>query len=180
MFLEAVNQGNREQSADARRQPDGDPPDRRITVGAEVLARMRYQLQDGDAMIEQPLAGLRQRDAASIAHKQGLAQFGFKAAYLAAECRLRDIEHDGGLAEAAQFGHVHEVFELLEIHWGPGALPNAGCARTNARQSPFASSGRLSPSGRARLASMTITLLPGYPGALDHVAPPVDIKFQSA
>jgi hypothetical protein len=35
---------------------------------------------------------------------------------MTAERRLRDVEHYRRLAEATQLGHVHEVFELLEVH----------------------------------------------------------------
>ena len=116
LLLETVDQRQRQLTADAGRQPDGDPADRLVAAGAQILARMRHQLQNRDAVVEQPLAGVGQRDAAAVAQEQLLAQFGLEAAHLAAERGLRDVEHHGSLAEAAEFGHVHEIFELLEVH----------------------------------------------------------------
>ena len=118
LLLETVDQRQRQLPADARRQPDGDTADRLVAAGAEILARMRHQLQHRHAMIEQALAGVGQRDAAAVAQEELLAQFGLEAAHLAAERGLRDVEHHGSLAEAAEFGDVDEIFELLEIH-GP-------------------------------------------------------------
>ncbi len=134
-FLKRSIRGQRELAADARRQPDGHPPDRLVAARAQVLARMRHQLQHRHAVVEQPLARIGQRDAPAVAQEQLLTQLGLQAAHLAAERRLRDVEHHRRLAEAAQFGHLHEVFELLEVHGGQ--------IRTNLTLSQRAGPGRL-------------------------------------
>jgi len=81
-------------------------------------------------MIEQAPAGLGQHDTAAIAQQQGLAQMGLERTHLPAQCRLRDIENQGCLAEAAQLGHMHEVLELLEVH--PRVTTNNNAMRPRA------------------------------------------------
>jgi hypothetical protein len=67
-------------------------------------------------MRQQPLAGLGQRDAAAVAVQQRLAQFHLQRAHLARQRRLRHLQEGRGTREAAHLGHMHEVFELLQIH----------------------------------------------------------------
>ena len=63
-----------------------------------------------------------------------MTQLGLEAAHLAAERRLRDVEHHRRLAEAPQLGHVHEVFELFEVHGRPRSLQLDSHARREACQ----------------------------------------------
>ena len=67
-------------------------------------------------MFQQQLAGFGGRGAASVAHQQVLAQFHLQQAHLAAQRGLGDVERNRGPREAAEFGHAHEVFKLLEVH----------------------------------------------------------------
>jgi hypothetical protein len=66
-----------------------------------------------------------QRHSAPIAQQQDLAQLGFQGAHLATQCRLGNVQHDSRLAEAAELGHVDEVFDLFQIHRSmlPRAMP---------------------------------------------------------
>ena len=73
-------------------------------------------------MVEQPLAGRRERHAAAIAQQQRFAQIGLELAHLAAQRGLGHVEHTRRLAEAAELGHPHEGFEMLEVH-GRAAAP---------------------------------------------------------
>src|ERR1035437_649712 len=116
LLFEAVDQRERELTADTRWQPDRHPPDRLVAARAKVLARVRHQLQNRHAVVEKSLASLGKHNAATVAQEQLLAQLSLEAAHMTAERRLRDVEHYRRLAEATQLGHVHEVFELLEVH----------------------------------------------------------------
>jgi len=71
-------------------------------------------------MLEQQLAGFRRNGAAPIAGQQVLAQLHFQQADLAAQRRLGNVQRNGGAREAAEFGHAHEIFKLLEVHDGEG------------------------------------------------------------
>jgi hypothetical protein len=93
---------------------DSSPAPRR-GVG-QVLAGAFHLLQDAAAVRQQPSAGFGERHAAAVAGKQGLAQIDFQCAHLAAERRLRDLQHGRGAREAAQFGHLHKGADLLEVH----------------------------------------------------------------
>ena len=74
------------------------------------------QLLDADRMFVQALAGVGQQHATTGALQQGHAQVGLQQAHLAAERRLRDVQLDGGLAEAAHLGNADEVAQLDEVH----------------------------------------------------------------
>src|SRR3954447_12653398 len=83
---------------------------------AEIFAGVSHQLHDGHAVVEQSLACVGQRHPAPIAKEKLLGQLGLEAAHLPAERGLGDIERQRRLAEAAQFGNLHEIFELFEVH----------------------------------------------------------------
>ena len=68
-------------------------------------------------MFKQHAARLCQRDAATVAQKEGLMQFNFELANIARQQRLRDAEYGRSAREAAHFGDAHERFDLLEIHF---------------------------------------------------------------
>ena len=67
-------------------------------------------------MRQEPRAGGRERHTTAVAVKERLVQFHFQQAHLAAQCRLRHAQHAGGTRETAEFGHLHEVGKLLEVH----------------------------------------------------------------
>src|SRR4029077_27544 len=90
-----------------------------VTAGTEILAGVGNELQHRDAMVEQPLSGVGQRNAAAVAQKQLLAHLGLQRPDLAAQRRLRDVERHRRLAETAELGHLNEIFELLEVHAPP-------------------------------------------------------------
>ena len=114
-FLKRSISGSVNWPAHARRQPDRDASDRLITIGAEVLARVSQELHDRHAVVEQPLAGVGQRDAAPVAKEELLGQLGLEAPHLPAEGGLRDIERQSRLAEATQLGNLDEVFSCLRF-----------------------------------------------------------------
>ena len=78
--------------------------------------RGRDQLQDAVAVLEQALSCVGQFDSASVTQQQDFAKLRLQCANLAAQRGLSDVQHDSRLAEAAQFGHVNEVLDLLQIH----------------------------------------------------------------
>jgi hypothetical protein len=67
-------------------------------------------------MLQQQLAGLGGHRAAAVAHQQVLAQLDLQQPHLAAQCGLCNVQRNRGPGEAAQLGHAHEVFKLLEVH----------------------------------------------------------------
>ena len=78
-FLEAVDQRERKLTPHARRQPDGHPSDRLVAARAEVLARVRHQLQNRHAVVEQSLARVGKRHTPAVAQEQLLMQLGLEA-----------------------------------------------------------------------------------------------------
>ena len=85
----------------------------------------RYSLSSPDKQI-QLLVDLRPDGlflafavgGAAVAQQQGLVQIHLQRPHLAAERRLRDVEHDGGAGEAAQLGNADEILDLFQVHGG--------------------------------------------------------------
>ena len=67
-------------------------------------------------MTEQAHATFGRRNAATIADKEPFLQLGLKAADLAAERRLGDVQKCCGPAEAAEFHNMLEIAELSNVH----------------------------------------------------------------
>ncbi|MNW19474.1 hypothetical protein D3C71_2194770 [compost metagenome] len=67
-------------------------------------------------MLEHAAAGVGERHAAAGAYQQRFAQLDFQRPHLAAQRRLRYIEQERGLAEAAGLGYLDKSFYLLKIH----------------------------------------------------------------
>jgi hypothetical protein len=118
LLAEGPRQRHRQHLGQAGRQADGDPTGQRTAHPTQFLARPFHLVQDAAAVFEQQLAGLGGRGAAPVAHQQGLAQFHLQQPHLARERGLGHVERDGRAGEAAEFGHAHKVFELLQIHDG--------------------------------------------------------------
>ena len=94
------------------------PARRRLPLGAK-LTNPRGPLSSSVISSPDCVSGLNARptrDAAAVAQGQVLSQFRFETAHLAAERRPCIVKHSSGLAEASQFGHVHEVIKLPEVH----------------------------------------------------------------
>ncbi len=68
-------------------------------------------------MLEKLATRLREHHAAAIAIEQVLPEFHFEIRDLAAQGRLANRQKSGGMREAAEFGNVAEILELLEIQW---------------------------------------------------------------
>ena len=77
-------------------------------------------------MVEQALAGFGQHHTAAVANQQRDVEVGFQQPDLARQRRLGDVQDQGCLAEAAQFGNADEVFELLEVHKAAFRVPGRG------------------------------------------------------
>ena len=103
-------------AANRRRQADGDAPDRLVARGTQVLLGLRHRLQDADSVVIEALPGLGHRHAPAVAQQQGLAQIGLQQPDLAAQRWLGNVQHAGGLAEAAQLGDMDEIVELAKVH----------------------------------------------------------------
>ena len=69
-------------------------------------------------MLQQATAGLGELHAPAVAQQQRFAQLRFERTHLAAQGWLRHSQHQCRLAEAAVLGHVHEGFELVQVHRG--------------------------------------------------------------
>ncbi len=67
-------------------------------------------------MAQKAQAGLGRFGAASVAIQQVLLQFQLQQADLAAERGLGHVQGFGRARKTAPFGHVHEVFDLFEVH----------------------------------------------------------------
>ena len=113
---EGLHQRRRQRAADAGRQADAEQAGGGTALVFQVLPGALHLLQDATAMGQQARAGRRQRDATAVAVEEGLAQLDLQAAHLAAQRGLRNAQHAGGAGEAAEFGDLHEVFDLLQIH----------------------------------------------------------------
>jgi len=101
---------------EAGRQADRHPAGQGAAQPPKLLARARDLVQDAPSVFEQHLACLGRHHAASGAPEQALPQLDLELAHLPAQRGLRDVERDGSPRETAQFGHAHEIFELLGIH----------------------------------------------------------------
>ena len=77
----------------------------RLHVDAGLLALAQDELR----VAVQHLAGLGGRDAALGAHQQLLAHLAFERGELLAQRRLGDVQHLGGLRQAADVDDLHEV-----------------------------------------------------------------------
>jgi hypothetical protein len=87
-------------------------------------------------MRQQLLAGFGQRDAAAVAVQQRLAQLHLQRPHLARQRRLRHLQVGRRTREAAHLGHVHEVFELLQIHADDGIAASGAIALMTDRRCP--------------------------------------------
>src|ERR1700756_3504262 len=67
-------------------------------------------------MIEQQLAGLRERDAVAVAHEKDGAKFPLHCLDLDAQRWLRDIQPLGCATEIQLLSDGHEVTQLAEVH----------------------------------------------------------------
>ncbi len=65
---------------------------------------------------EQRLAGRGERDARRAALEQGGAEVRFEGVNLLTQRRLGHTDPLGRLGEMPDFGHCHEVSELLQLH----------------------------------------------------------------
>ena len=107
---------HRDQFGEAGRQADRHPPRQCAARRAQLLARQRYLVQYPTSVLQQQLARLGRHGTAAVAGEQVMVQFHFQQSNLAAERGLGDVQCDGRTREAAQFGDLHKVFELPEIH----------------------------------------------------------------
>jgi hypothetical protein len=78
---------------------------------APALGRLQRRPRAG----QQRLASRRQRDPAPVADEQALAEFGFQAADLLADGRLRDRDPLCRAGEAALLGNRYEVGKLPQL-----------------------------------------------------------------
>ncbi len=67
-------------------------------------------------MVKQAFPRLGQHHAAAGAREQGNVQIGLQQPHLPGQCGLGNIQDQGGLAEAPEFGNAHEIFQLLQVH----------------------------------------------------------------
>lgn len=111
-----LDQGRGDAPGQAGWQADDDLADRLVAPCADLLLGGECQLQDVASPRKQLPARLGQRDAAAVAQQQGLAQLHLQCAHLAAQRGLRHAQLVGRAAEAAQLGHLDEIFELFQIH----------------------------------------------------------------
>ena len=70
-------------------------------------------------MAVEHLAGLGRRHAALGAHQQLLAHLALERRELLAQRRLGDVQHVGGLGQAADVDDLHEVLQAPEVHAAP-------------------------------------------------------------
>jgi hypothetical protein len=122
LLAEGARQRHGQHACQAGRQADGDAPGECAAHPAQLFAGALHLVQDAAGMLQQQLAGLGGHGAAAVAHQQVLAQFHLQQAHLAAQRRLGNVQCNRGPGEAAQLGHAHKVFELLEIHAPPVSL----------------------------------------------------------
>src|SRR5690606_36297947 len=87
----------------------------------ELVAQAFHLVQQAAAALEQHPPGFGRGDAAAVADQQRLAQFHFQQPHLAAERRLGHVQHHGGTGEAAEFGYLHEIGDLAQVHGSTGA-----------------------------------------------------------
>ena len=87
-----------------------------VALILQFLTRAADLREDPARVFEQARAGVREHDAAAIAFEQILAEFRLQLAHLAAQRRLDHREKRCGTGETAQFRHVAEILELLQIH----------------------------------------------------------------
>ena len=106
---EGFDQWNREKPRDAGRQAKDDMPHHRIPRLGDLVARAAHLHEDSSRMSEEAPAGVRRRDAASVAMQQSLIEFDLELVHLMAQRGLGDGKHRGSLGEAAEIGDVHEV-----------------------------------------------------------------------
>jgi hypothetical protein len=97
---------------------DGQAAGGRTALVLEVVARTLHLLQDAAGMRQQALAGFGEGHTAAIAVEQRLAQLDLERAYLARQRRLSHLQEGSRAREAAHFGHLREVLELLQVHVG--------------------------------------------------------------
>jgi hypothetical protein len=117
LLAKRPDQRKRVMARQGRRHRDRNVADRFVPERGQILLRLRHEVQDAVAMVEQPPAGLGELHAATVPQKQRLAQLDLQRAHLAAQSRLRHTQHECCLAEAAVLGHMDEGFELVQIHW---------------------------------------------------------------
>ena len=120
LLAEGPRQRHGQHPRQAGRQANGHPPGERAAHAAQFLARARHLVQDATAVLQQQLAGFGGGGAAAVADQQVLPQLDFQQPHLTREGGLRHVQRQRGLGETAQFGHAHEVFELLQIHRDSG------------------------------------------------------------
>jgi hypothetical protein len=119
--LEVLHQGDREVAPEAGRHADHGAPDRRAAHFLHILVHPVDLVQDAAGVLQQALARFGHAHPAAVAGEQGLPEFDFELAHLPAQRRLGDIEQGGGAREAAQFGDMQKIRELLDVHGYPGS-----------------------------------------------------------
>ena len=148
-----------------RRRGAGRQPDRhrRPTAPRPAASMSTLRLlalaQDELGMAVQHLAGLGRRHAALGAHQQLLAHLAFERRELLAQRRLRDVQHLGGLRQAADVDDLHEVLQAPEVHAVP-AWPDVQSCRIHKRSPIKADRTRL---GLAARRGPTVTPSPSSP-----------------
>ena len=104
--------------ADTRGQSESDVADIAVALGFQFLARTRPTCVRMPRVCSSKLAtGLREHHAAAVAIEQVLTEFHFEFRDLTAQGRLANRQKSGGMREAAEFGDVAKILELLEIQW---------------------------------------------------------------
>jgi len=73
-------------------------------------------MQNAAAVRQQQFACFGGVGATSIADEQVLPQLDLQQAYLSAQCRLCNVERNGGAGKTAQFRHTYKVFKLFQVH----------------------------------------------------------------
>src|SRR5690606_36697538 len=86
-----------------------------------LVAQALHILQQAAAALEQHPPCCGRSNTAAVADLQRLAQFYFQQPDLAAERRLGHVQHHGGTGEAAEFGYLHEIGDLAQVHGSTGA-----------------------------------------------------------
>ena len=128
VLAKAFDQRQRQAPANAGRQADRHVPHLGAAFSPEIFARLRHALQDLHTVVEQAPASVGEADTAAVAQQQRLTQVGLELTHLAAQCRLRDVEHPRRLAETAQLGHAHEALQVFEVDHGGVPYCRSMCA----------------------------------------------------